>query len=87
MAAYLIVDTLLDDPDLYEEYKLKARPLIERFGGQYLARGHPAAWCSSSFRMLKPQIGASTRSNISKSFRSARNRRAGPRLFWRASKL
>ena len=39
MAAYLIVDTLLDDADLYEEYKLKARPLIEKFGGEYLARG------------------------------------------------
>jgi uncharacterized protein (DUF1330 family) len=39
MAAYLIVDTLLNDPDLYEEYKLKARPCIERFGGEYLARG------------------------------------------------
>jgi uncharacterized protein (DUF1330 family) len=39
MAAYLIVDTLLNDPDLYEQYKLKARPLIEKFGGKYLARG------------------------------------------------
>jgi uncharacterized protein (DUF1330 family) len=39
MAAYLIVDTLLDDPTLYEQYKVKARPLIERFGGEYLARG------------------------------------------------
>jgi len=39
MAAYLIVDTLLDDAVLYEEYKLKARPLIEKFGGEYLARG------------------------------------------------
>ena len=39
MAAYLIVDTLLDDPALYEQYKLKARPLIEKFGGVYLARG------------------------------------------------
>ena len=39
MAAYLIVDTLLDDADLYEQYKLKARPLIEKFGGEYLARG------------------------------------------------
>ena len=38
MAAYLIVDTLLNDPDLYEQYKLKARPLIEKFGGKYLAR-------------------------------------------------
>ena len=39
MAAYLIVDTLLNDPNLYEEYKSKARPLIEKFGGEYLARG------------------------------------------------
>lgn len=39
MAAYLIVDYLLDDADLYEQYRSKARPLIEKFGGQYLARG------------------------------------------------
>lgn len=39
MAAYLIVDTLLDDPALYEEYKLRARPIAESFGGEYLARG------------------------------------------------
>lgn len=39
MAAYLVVDTLLTDPDLYEQYKLKARPLAEKYGGEYLARG------------------------------------------------
>jgi uncharacterized protein (DUF1330 family) len=39
MAAYLIVDTLLSDANLYEEYKSKARPMIEKFGGEYLARG------------------------------------------------
>ena len=39
MAAYLIVDTVLEDPGLYEEYKSKARPIVERFGGEYLARG------------------------------------------------
>jgi uncharacterized protein (DUF1330 family) len=39
MAAYLIVDTLLENADLYEQYKLKAKPLIEKFGGEYLARG------------------------------------------------
>lgn len=39
MAAYLVVDTLLEQPDLYEEYKLKAKPLVEQFGGEYLARG------------------------------------------------
>lgn len=39
MAAYLIVDTLLTNPDLYEQYKLKAKPLVEKYGGEYLARG------------------------------------------------
>ena len=39
MAAYLVVDTLLDNPELYEEYKRLVRPLAERFGGEYLARG------------------------------------------------
>jgi uncharacterized protein (DUF1330 family) len=39
MATYLIVDTVLTDPDLYEQYKLKAKPIVEKFGGEYLARG------------------------------------------------
>ena len=39
MATYLIVDTLLDKPELYEEYKQKAKPLVEHYGGEYLARG------------------------------------------------
>jgi uncharacterized protein (DUF1330 family) len=39
MAAYLVVDTLLDNPALYEEYKVQAKPLVEQFGGEYLARG------------------------------------------------
>ncbi len=39
MAAFLVVDTLLDKPDVYEEYKRVAKPLVEQFGGEYLARG------------------------------------------------
>lgn len=39
MATYLVVDTLLEKPELYEEYKVKAKPLVERFGGEYLSRG------------------------------------------------
>jgi uncharacterized protein (DUF1330 family) len=39
MAAYLIVDTAIDDPAAYEEYKALARPLAETFGGVYRARG------------------------------------------------
>ncbi len=39
MVAYLIVDTLLNDPDTYELYKVQAKPIAESFGGEYLARG------------------------------------------------
>ena len=41
MAAYLVVDTLLENPDLYETYKSRAKPLAEKYGGEYLARGGP----------------------------------------------
>lgn len=39
MSAYLIVDTKIENPDEYEEYKVKAKPLAEKYGGEYLARG------------------------------------------------
>jgi uncharacterized protein (DUF1330 family) len=39
MAAYLVVDTLLEDAALYEIYKSRAKPLAEKHGGEYLARG------------------------------------------------
>lgn len=39
MAAYLVVDTDLTDPDRYEDYKRQAKPLAEQYGGEYLVRG------------------------------------------------
>jgi uncharacterized protein (DUF1330 family) len=39
MAAFLVVDTKIENPEAYEEYKAKARPIIEKFGGRYRARG------------------------------------------------
>lgn len=39
MAAYLIADTLLTDPEAYEAYKRLAKPLAESWGGEYLVRG------------------------------------------------
>ncbi len=41
MAAYLVVDSHITDPALYEQYKLMAKPLAEQHGGEYLARGGP----------------------------------------------
>lgn len=39
MAAYLIVDTELTQPERYEDYKRQAKPLAEQYGGEYLVRG------------------------------------------------
>lgn len=39
MVAYLVVDSRLTDPELYEQYKLQAKPIVEKYGGEYLARG------------------------------------------------
>ncbi len=39
MSAYMVVDTKIEDLDAYEEYKLKAKPIVEFYGGEYLARG------------------------------------------------
>ena len=39
MAAYIIVDTKIRDAEGYERYKALARPIAERHGGTYLARG------------------------------------------------
>lgn len=39
MAGYVIVDTEIRDPEGYERYKALARPIAERFGGEYLVRG------------------------------------------------
>ncbi len=39
MSAYIIVDTKIENPDAYETYKAQARPLVEKHGGIYRARG------------------------------------------------
>jgi len=39
MTTYLIADTKVHDAENYERYKALARPVAERYGGEYLARG------------------------------------------------
>ena len=39
MSAYLIVDTLIENADEYEKYKLLAKPIAEKYGGAYRVRG------------------------------------------------
>ena len=37
--AYLVVDLQIKDPDNFEPYKMLTKPIVEQFGGEYLARG------------------------------------------------
>lgn len=39
MPAFLVVDTKITDPDAYEGYKAQAKPIAEKHGGAYRARG------------------------------------------------
>ncbi len=39
MSAFLVVDTRVKDPEAYEEYKKLAKPIAEKYGGVYRARG------------------------------------------------
>lgn len=39
MPAFLIVDTKITNPEAYEAYKAQAKPIAEKYGGVYRARG------------------------------------------------
>ncbi len=39
MAAYVVVEVDVHDPERYEDYKRLAPPAIAAYGGRYLARG------------------------------------------------
>ena len=37
--AYILLDTKINDPIAFEDYKAAAKPIAEKFGGKYLTRG------------------------------------------------
>ena len=39
MSAFLVVDTKIKNAEAYEEYKKLAKPIAEKYGGVYRARG------------------------------------------------
>ena len=39
MAAYLIVQHTITNPEKFEEYRVKVGPMIEKYGGRYLTKG------------------------------------------------
>jgi uncharacterized protein (DUF1330 family) len=42
MAAYLVVDLEITDPAGFEEYRRVVPPVIEKYGGRFVARGGSA---------------------------------------------
>jgi uncharacterized protein (DUF1330 family) len=58
MAAYIVVDIEVKDPERYEEYKRLAPPSIAAYGGRYLVRGGPVerlegSWTPRRFVVLE----------------------------------
>lgn len=39
MSAFILVDTKINNPEVYEEYKALAKPIAEKYGGVYRTRG------------------------------------------------
>ena len=39
MPAYLVVEHIITDPTMFDEYRAKVGPLIARFGGKYITKG------------------------------------------------
>lgn len=39
MTAYIIAEVKVHDAQLYEEYKGRVRPTLEKYGGRFLVRG------------------------------------------------
>ena len=39
MSAFIVVDTKINNASEYEKYKKLARPIVEKYGGVYRARG------------------------------------------------
>ena len=37
--AYILLDTKINNPIAFEDYKATAKPIVEKFGGKYLTRG------------------------------------------------
>jgi uncharacterized protein (DUF1330 family) len=70
MAAYLVVDTDIHDAEAYDRYKAAARPILERHGGEYIARGgaldvvEDGTWTPTRLVIVKFPDAASARAAL-----------------------
>lgn len=39
MSAFIIADTRIKNANEYEKYKVRAKPIVEKYGGRYRVRG------------------------------------------------
>lgn len=39
MAAYIVVQIEITDPETYDTYRIQVAPILEQYGGQFLVRG------------------------------------------------
>ena len=58
MAAYVVVEISIRDPETYERYKVMAPPSIAQYGGRYIVRGGrthclEGSWDAARFVMLE----------------------------------
>jgi uncharacterized protein (DUF1330 family) len=83
MAAYILVDCEVTNPEGYERYKALAPDAIARYGGRYLVRGGEAVrlegdWIPRRVVVLEfPTLEAARKFHDSPEYRAAREVRAG----------
>ena len=83
MAAYILAEIEVTDPERYEAYKLLAPPAIARYGGRYLVRGGETAvlegdWKPGRVVVLEfPTLEAARTFHDSPEYRAAREKRKG----------
>lgn len=57
MSAYYLFDNLeVHDPDKLEEYKVRAAPVVERYGGRYVAIGGEVARVEGDWEPVFPVL-------------------------------
>jgi uncharacterized protein (DUF1330 family) len=83
MAAYVVVETDVTDPERYEQYKAATAPAVTAAGGRYLVRGgeldvFEGDWQPSRLVVLEfEDLAAARRWYESEAYREARKLRQG----------